>query len=147
MDKRIRTLLILNILIPVISGALYYYLFSPDIDFIIRIDAWFGINGVRLFFDHDGRLFRFVRNYLPDMLWAYSLFFSVYVIVGNKTAKLWKILLVTGVFSVLMEVMQLTPYVHGTFDFFDIVVELFAGLIAVFVIKNFFIWEERDEKE
>jgi hypothetical protein len=38
-------------------------------------------------------------------------------------------------FSSFMELLQLTPIVNGTFDVYDIMAELIAEVIAVFIIK------------
>lgn len=69
------------------------------------------------------------------MCWAYALIFSLYAALGNNAANLKKIFLVAFVFSAVMEFLQLTPLVKGTFDVFDILCETLAEGIAVFVIN------------
>lgn len=43
---------------------------------------------------------------------------------------------IAGMFSTIMEVLQVTGCVKGTFDVMDIIVEIIAELMAVFIIKR-----------
>ena len=63
---------------------------------------------------------------------------QLYFILDNNTASLFKIFVIAYVFSVIIEILQLTSFVKGTFDVFDLVVELIAEIAAVFIIKNDF---------
>ena len=81
---------------------------------------------------------QFVRNYFLDMMWGYALVYALYLFTGNDTAELMKILIIAFIFSAIMEVLQLTPFVRGTFDIFDIIVEFLAEVSAVFIIKKYF---------
>lgn len=105
--------LIINAFMPIVLGGLIYYLISPDVVFVKNIDA---------FLDWDRHLdsimagsimMKFVRNYLLDMMWAYALVFTLFFIMGNKTAELLKILTIATVFSAGIEILQLTPFVRG----------------------------------
>ena len=57
--------------------------------------------------------------------------------------------MIAFIFSAIMELLQITPVVQGTFDIWDIMVELIAELVAVFIIKISFLEEvqEKYEKE
>ena len=92
-------------------------------------------------------MMKFVRNYLLDMMWAYALVFTLFFIMGNKTAELLKILTIATVFSAGIEILQLTPFVRGTFDILDIIAEFFAGIAAGFIIKYNFHKEEKRRYE
>ena len=72
---------------------------------------------------------------MPDMLWAYALVFSLMLVTGNKTADVWKMFVIAGMFSTIMEVLQVIGCVKGTFDVMDIIVEIIAELMAVFMQK------------
>ena len=74
---------------------------------------------------------------MPDMLWAYALVFSLMLVTGNKTADVWKMFVIAGMFSTIMEVLQVTGCVKGTFDVMDIIVEIIAELMAVFLSKTY----------
>lgn len=53
------------------------------------------------------------------------------LVTGNKTAYVWKMFVIAGMFSTIMEVLQVTGCVKGTFDVMDIIVEIIAELMAV----------------
>lgn len=147
MKNRHRTFLIINIVIPIVTGAVIYYLLSPGVDFVRLFDKTLGISRNPIVYVFDNTFIRLFRNYIPDMLWAYALLFSVYAINVTNKAEKWKLLLITMAFSGLLEVIQLTPYIHGTFDPMDIVVEFLAELIAALFISNFLTREEKYEEE
>ena len=72
-----------NISIPILAGSLLYYVTSPQVMFVQNIDRLLG------FSLHVGMENTFVvnlRSYMPDMLWAYALVFSLMLVTGNKTA-------------------------------------------------------------
>lgn len=46
-----------------------------------------------------------------------------------------------------MEILQLTPFVEGTFDVLDIIVEFLAEVVAVFIIKKYFLEEVQKRYE
>ncbi|MCR5272705.1 MAG: hypothetical protein K6E13_06960 [Lachnospiraceae bacterium] len=83
-----------------------------------------------------GVFFSTVRNFVPDFLWGYALVFALSFFIDNNAAGLKKILITALVFSAVMESLQLTVFVGGTFDVLDIAVEFLAEVIAVFIIKN-----------
>jgi hypothetical protein len=70
------------------------------------------------------------------MLWAYALVFSLFFIYDNNTSSIKKIFITAFSFSTIMEVLQITPVISGTFDVLDMVSECFAEIAAVFIIKN-----------
>lgn len=131
--------LIINILAPILIGATIYYLISPEVIFVKQIDAFLG-KGVHInHISSNFRLIKFIRNYIPDMIWGYTLIFSLFFILGNNTAELLKILIIAFTFSAVMEFLQLTSITIGTFDVYDIFVEFLAEVTAVFIIKNYFL--------
>lgn len=122
-----------NVVIPILAGSLLYYITSPDVIFVKNIDRLIGID---LHVSMENTFVIIMRSYLPDMLWAYALVFSLVAVTGNRTADVWKMSVFAGVFSTIMEILQLTGYVRGTFDVMDIIVEIIAELMAVFIIKR-----------
>lgn len=124
----------MNIIIPISIGSVIYYLFSPQVMFVKIIDDILKIN-FHIIEPIDNLLFKFIRYYLLDMLWGYALVFALYLILGNNTAKLWKILFIAFSFSAVIEFFQLASFFDGTFDIFDIVVEFVAELFAVLIIN------------
>ncbi len=122
-----------NIFLPILAGSLLYYVISPEVIFVQSIDR---LLGVSLHVGTENTFVLIMRSYMPDMLWAYALVFSLMLVTGNKTANVWKMLAIAGMFSTIMEVLQITGYVKGTFDVMDIIVEIIAELMAVFIIKR-----------
>jgi hypothetical protein len=139
--------IILNIIIPLAIGGIVYYITSPEVIFVQKLDAMLGIvrnAGEKLY--NDNFLYAFSRNYFLDMLWAYALTFCVYVLVDNNTESIYKTMAISFTFSFVMEFLQLTDTVKGTFDVIDVLVELIAIMIAVFIIKLHFRGESVDER-
>lgn len=132
-----KVFLIANIIIPVIIGGFLYYMISPDVIFVEVIKKLLYSNGVTSAGKYLGPVGIFVRFYLLDMLWGYSLVFALYFCVGDDVAIL-KVFVLAFVFSIGMEVLQLIPVAPGFFDIWDIVVECIAEAIATLVLINFF---------
>jgi VanZ family protein len=127
---------ILNIIIPLAIGGIVYYITSPDVIFVQRLDDILGVVRDSEETMHSGEIFRtFLRNYFLDMLWAYSLTFCIYILVDNNTESVYRTMTIAFTFSLAMELLQLTNTVKGTFDVADILVEFIAIVIAVFIIK------------
>ena len=142
--RNINIFLIANIVVPILLGAVFYYLYSSDVLFVKKIDWILGLN-IHFDIEYKKHMFlRFVRNYLLDMFWVYSLFFTLFLIIGKNSAKVWKVFFIAFSFSAIMEILQMIPCVSGTFDFYDVVFEFLAEVIAVFVIKLYFVEEKRE---
>lgn len=138
--NRDRNFLWMNILLPVMVGGITYYLISPEVFFVRQLDALLG-SGIHIEnVGSQGTFFRWFRNYALDMLWGYALFFTLHLMVADDTAEWWKTFGMAAVFSAGMELLQIMPGVAGTFDVWDIVVEVLAEGIAAVVLlcyKNF----------
>lgn len=127
---------ILNILIPILSGAIFYYLSSPDVWFVEIMDRFLGIAFHPLSMDGSNPIYYFFRCYGLDMLWAYAFVFALSVMIGHNSNDRLSIFIIAVVFSTGMELLQQTHWVAGTFDVLDIVFELLAELIAFIQIKR-----------
>ena len=101
-----------NISIPILAGSLFYYVTSPQVIFVQNIDR---LLGVSLHVGMENTFVVNLRSYMPDMLWAYALVFSLMLVTGNKTAYVWKnVCDKLGMFSTIMEVLRVTRCVKGT---------------------------------
>ena len=147
MHNKKKGFLILNILIPLLIGFFTYYYFFPNVFFVKKIDTILNINHYFHSTNSDFLIVKFIRNYMLDMIWGYALVFSLSLIIDNNTADLLKIFIIASLFSAIMEILQLTPIVEGTFDILDIFVEFFAEVSAVFIIKTFSWGGKKYEKE
>jgi hypothetical protein len=138
MRKHLGSIMI-NIFLPLLIGAIIYYLISPEVIFVKQIDSFFG-SGLHVPNAATGNLIvKIMRNYLLDMMWGYALFFTLFYLLGNNAANLGKTFLIAVPFLVTVEMLQLTPIAKGTFDVCDILVECLAGIIAAFIIKKHFL--------
>ena len=72
-----------NISLPILAGSLLYYVTSPQVMFVQNIDR---LLGVSLHVGTENTFVVNLRSYMPDMLWAYALVFSLMLVTGNKTA-------------------------------------------------------------
>ena len=137
MKREKRSVIVLNCIIPIFIGAFVYYLISPDVFFVRKIDAWIG-QGIHFNVNYmDIEWLRIFRNYFLDALWAYALVFALFCVSDNNAASMWRIMGIAVIFSAIMEILQITPMVKGTFDIWDIIVEILAEMVAVFVIKYY----------
>ena len=98
-----------NISLPILAGSLFYYVTSPQVIFVQNIDR---LLGVSLHVGTENTFVVNLRSYMPDMLWAYALVFSLMLVTGNKTAYVWKMFVIAGMFSTIMEVLQVTGCVN-----------------------------------
>lgn len=143
MNKLSFKVLVINIFIPIIVGAIIYYLISPEVIFVKQIDATMNVDFHISGLSTENIIIQFMRNHFLDMLWGYALIFALFFVLGNNTAVIWKTFLIAFSFSAIMEILQITPIVKGTFDVWDIVALFVAEVIAVFIINNFTAEEER----
>ena len=129
----------LNIVIPILVGAVTYYCISPEVLFVTWIKQVIDVDDVfRTTLIYDVCVARFIRNHLLDMLWGYALVFSLFKISGNDTASIRRSFWLAFSFSAIMEILQLMPNSNATFDILDIIFEFVAEVIAVVIIKNTF---------
>lgn len=140
MNRKIR--MTLHIICPMAVGALIYYIASPDVIFVKKIMDLTGETTCMPAFRTDSIFLRLVRNYLPDMVWGYSLFFALFCIIGNHAADVWKVFWLVFLFSTVMEMMQKVSFIPGTFDVFDIFAELLAETAAACIIYKLYAREE-----
>lgn len=127
--------LIINIVISLTFGMLFYYIFSPDVIFVKKLDE---ITSGGFHIDINGKsnfLISFIRNYALDMIWAYSLVYALFLFTDKKLSELIGVIVVAFIFSTTIEFLQLTKYVKGTFDIYDVVLEAVAEIIAFTLIR------------
>lgn len=136
-DKRIKKIiLIINVVLPILAGSLTYCFIAPDVLFLNNIYSRF-VQTQNISLDIYSNVFlKITRFYLMDYLWGYALIFALYYAFGLNKSALKYIYSLAVIFSVVMEFIQLAPIVKGTFDLFDIAVEITAESLAIFIIKK-----------
>lgn len=123
---------IVNIVIPVIVGVCIYFLVRPDTyisQAIYRLcSASIPSDALHIYLPNWLRLF--LANYAADMLWAYSLTFAVYIIFCDGSVNMLWVLAICIVFETVMELFQLYHVLSGTFDWWDIALEICATVMG-----------------
>lgn len=128
-----------------IGGALFvglgcYLCFRPDTYISQSVYNLFGLEGEA--FGLEGVVPEWARgffcNFFSDMLWSYALAFTVYLILGAFNRSFVSTLFICAVFEVGMEALQKIGIISGTFDFWDIILEVFSTVIALLIIKLHF---------
>ena len=133
-----KSTMLLNVTLPILAGGAIYLMLSSDVIFIQTV---YDITGIQTSGIVETSFFlRIIRFYLPDMLWGYSLLFSLIAVSGCKDLK--AVFILSVVFMIIMECTQMHPSVPGTFDPWDIVAEIAALTLAVFIINKL----KREEK-
>ena len=119
--------ILLNVIAPVLIGAILYYLFFPEAVFVRLIDNLLG-SSYHIPVNVDNILIKLIRFYLLDFLWAYALMSTVILIFKNDS----RVFVIILIFEIVLELIQLLPSIRGTFDVCDIGIEILA---SIFVIK------------
>lgn len=124
--------LIVNILFPILLGGIIYYLLCPNVVFVKRIDTITNLN-IHFIVQFDSHpILKFIRYYMLDMLWAYSLTISLAYLLRKEATILFILIL----FSFFIESLQYINFAMGSFDLFDVFFEIITGIIAIFIFKR-----------
>lgn len=132
---------ILNIVLPLVIGTIVYVHVKPSAPISQLIYFLLHIKTPVLNIKPTG-IHRFIQYYLCDILWSYSLTFALSLYLGKDRLLLSYAIAVS--FSTLVEVLQLLPQVLGSFDIFDIIVQLIACTISIHII-TFYEWRTSDD--
>jgi len=132
-SKKSQNKIILSIVIPLILGGLLYYIFCPDVDFVIFIDR---ISNTRFHFyiNKNNKVIAFFRNYFFDVLWAYSLSFAMYLCCKELKYRSFIICFLPLILGASLEILQKVKIINGTSDILDVVAELFGVIAANSII-------------
>ena len=128
----------LNISISLVIGLIVYVCYRPDTYVSQAVYNLLGIS-------HDiggfanwlpTWLLLFIRNYLADIIWAYALTFTICYILWNQNKSMFPIFSIVAVFEICIEVSQKVGIMSGTFDWFDIFLEICISALVMLVIKT-----------
>ena len=122
-------LLLINILLPLLSGFYIYLFFSDNIYLFRFLQGVFCVSTVNF----KSVFLSFMRNYMCDAFWAYSLFFSLKIFTDNS----FTIVAICISMGTFFEILQNVDLIPGTFDVLDIIFELIAVFTALSVNKYF----------
>lgn len=134
--KKKNLFLYANIIIPLFIG-LVIYLFCYRNTYINSIfENYLGLFLPYLYFDNI--IYRFVTCWTCDILWAYALTFSLFFCFKDFKRSLLFSSLLSVLLSIIIEFLQIRGYINGTFDMWDIILEISAISLAVIIIKRSF---------
>ena len=129
--------ILLNVIAPVLIGAILYYLFFPEAVFVRLIDNLLG-SSYHIPVNVDNILIKLIRFYFLDFLWAYALMSAVILIFKNDR----RVFMIILIFEIVLELIQLLPSIRGTFDVCDIGIEILASILAIKLSRRRFKNEE-----
>ena len=118
--------ILLNVIAPVLIGAILYYLFFPEAVFVRLIDNLLG-SSYHIPVNVDNILIKLIRFYFLDFLWAYALMSAVILIFKNDS----RVFVIILIFEIVLELIQLLPSIRGTFDVCDIGIEILASILVI----------------
>lgn len=81
----------------------------------------------------NGTVGMHIRNYGLDLIWAYSMWFCVYYVGFAFKHRIAFAGIITILFGMLLEIMQLINIISGTADYLDVIYETLGVLIAIVV--------------
>lgn len=129
--------ILLNVIAPVLIGAIIYYLFFPEAVFVRLIDNLLG-SSYHIPVNVDNILIKLIRFYFLDFLWAYALMSAVILIFKNDS----RVFVIILIFEIVLELIQLLPSIRGTFDVCDIGIEILASILVIKLSRRRFKNEE-----
>ncbi len=121
-----------GITLPLTAGLILYAAFRPD-SIVCHIISPI-IPSFLTSHTSAGAALSFVRYYAGDVLWAYSLTFTVSLIVGQSCCELWLSAGLSILLETAFEFLQKQRVVAGTFDPRDICWEAAATVAAIIII-------------
>jgi len=121
---------LINILLPLLMGAYIYIKINKNSHFGNWICSLFSISKI----EYSEGIWSALRNWGGDFLWAYALFFALYLTLnGMNNARKYSFILsmICSIFMELTQLFQIGPLKGGTFDIIDIVVEVLGICIGM----------------
>ena len=114
----------LIVILPLAAGA-FIYLLSHD---TILLQFHFKVSNFNIP--------KIIQNYLPDFLWSFAFFNSLFIIwkENRKMANLYSCASLLVSFS--LEFLQKVGYINGTFDLNDVFVYFLGYIFSYNCIKN-----------
>lgn len=78
----------------------------------------------------------FIVNWFCDSLWAYALVFALYIVLSPFKSKLLFSCVISVLLGLILEILQGVNILSGTFDWWDIIIEIVAVIIAMSIINK-----------
>ena len=78
----------------------------------------------------------FIANWFCDFLWSYALVFALYLVLSPFKNNLIFSCVTSALLGLILELLQGTNILSGTFDWWDIITEIVAVIIALLILKK-----------
>ena len=78
----------------------------------------------------------FIANWFCDFLWSYALVFVLYLVLSPFKNNLIFSCVTSALLGLILELLQGTNILSGTFDWWDIIIEIVAVIIAMSIINK-----------
>ena len=78
----------------------------------------------------------FIANWFCDFLWSYALVFALYLVLSPFKNNLIFSCVTSALLGLILELLQGTNILSGTFDWWDIIIEIVAVIIALLNLKK-----------
>lgn len=124
---------LINILLPLLMGAYIYIKINKNSHFGNWICSLFSISKI----EYSEGIWSALRNWGGDFLWAYALFFALYLALNGMNNARKHSFILSIICSTTMELSQLIQIGFlkgGTFDIWDIVVEMSAVCLGAILL-------------
>ena len=135
--KRKNLFLFANIIIPLFIGLAIYLLCYKNTYINTTFESIFDCSLPYVYFDNA--FHRFITCWACDILWAYALTFALFFCFKEFKKSLLFLSCLSFLLSIIIEFLQFGGYINGTFDIWDIILEISAILLAVIIIKRSFL--------
>ena len=121
---------VFNAIVPLFLG-LTIYLFMKSGTYI---NSFLGVD---FHYNPKTVIGAFIVNWFCDFLWSYSLVFALYIVLSPFKNRLLISCVISALSGLILEILQGVNLLSGTFDWWDIAIELVAVFIAtVFINKT-----------
>lgn len=124
---------VVNILVPLSLGLIIYLVLRPD-SYVSRfLNHYIHLHTNVASFLPEG-FQRFLKYYVADILWSYSLCFAIMASLNHSQKELIVGFFICVGFETIIEVLQIPSAFPGTFDPVDILFECLSNAVALSVI-------------
>lgn len=132
------TFYIFNILISLVVGLIVYVCYRPDTHVSQIVYNVLGISAdcIATIDVLPTWLLLFARNYLGDISWAYALTFTICYIWLGTGGRMIHVFGIVATFETGIEILQMVDIIPGTFDWWDILVEICITAFSMLLIKT-----------
>lgn len=130
------------IIIPLVDGLAVYLLFRPSAMISKLIYSFFNITPLHIA-TPENIFWNFIKYYLCDFLWAFSLAALSKLLLGNGKLQSTIVLLIVIFTGFVIEILQKYSFISGTFDVLDFFVEAIGAILSIIIIS----YSRRNENE